>query len=142
MKNIVLKRMLILTAISIMCLVAGIAYGVANDDKMLMVMSIIICAVNLYKIWDLKRIETKNRYIMISGKCLESSYSFAGRYKIYKIQSGEKLFEVSLPKSVKLIKNVSYDLFFKEMNLDSVQNTEWLINKMLSENFIGYIKKE
>lgn len=138
MKNIVLRRILTLAVISTLCFVVGIAYGIATGDKMLMAMSIIICVVNLYKIWDLKRIEKKNKYIMISGKCVESSYNLVGRYRVYKIQSGEDLLEVSVPKSIKLESDKEYTFYFKEMNQSMLDESKWLRNKLLSENFLGH----
>ena len=138
MKNIVLRRILTLAAISILCFAVGIAYGIATGDKMLMMMSVIICVVNLYKIWDLKRIEKKNKYIVLSGKCVESSYNLVGRYRVYKIQSGEDLLEVSVPKGVKLENNKEYKFYFKEMNQSMLEESKWLRNKLLSENFLGY----
>ena len=71
MKNIVLRRILTLAVISTLCFVVGIAYGIATGDKMLMIMSVIICIVNVYKILNLRRIEKKNKYIVLSGKCIE-----------------------------------------------------------------------
>ena len=68
MRNIVLRRTLILSVVSSMCFTVGIAYGITTGDKTLMIMSLIICIVNIYKIWDLKRIEKKNKYIII--QCL------------------------------------------------------------------------
>lgn len=104
-------------------------------------MSVIICAVNIYKIWELNRIEKKNKYIMISGKCIDSSYNFVGRYRIYRIQSGEDVLEVSVPKSIKLENNKEYMFYFKEMNQLMLEEGKWIRNKLLSENFLGYEEK-
>ena len=142
MKNIVLRRIITLGVISALCFVVGIAYGIATGDKMLIMMSVTICAVNLYKIWDLKRIEKKNKYIILSGLCMESSYSIAGRYRVYKIKNGEDALEVSVPKSVKLENNKEYTFYFKEMNQAMLDENKWLRNKLLSENFLGYELKE
>ena len=142
MKNIVLRRILTLAVISTLCFVVGIAYGIATGDKMLMAMSIIICVVNLYKIWDLKRIEKKNKYIMISGKCVESTYNLVGRYRVYKIESEDDLLEVSLPKSIKIESKKEYTFYFREMNQSMLGEGKWLRNKLLSENFLGYELKE
>ncbi len=138
MKNIVLRRMLTLSAISVLCFAVGIAYGIATGDKMLMMMSVIICVVNVYKIWDLKRIEKKTMYIVLSGKCIESSYNLVGRYRVYKLQSGEDIFDVSVPKGVRLENNKEYKFYFKEMNQAMLEERKWLRNKLLSENFLGY----
>ena len=109
---------------------------------MLIVMSIIICVVNLYKICELRRIQKKNKYTMISGKCIEALYNLVGRYKVYKIQSGEDLLEVSMPKSVKLETNKEYSFYFKKINPSMLNENKWLRNKVLSENFLGYEIKE
>lgn len=138
MKNIVLRRMLTLSTISVLCFAVGIAYGIATGDKMLMMMSVIICVVNVYKIWDLKRIEKKTMYIVLSGKCIESSYNLVGRYRVYKLQSGEDIFDVSVPKGVRLENNKEYKFYFKEMNQAMLEERKWLRNKLLSENFLGY----
>ena len=138
MKNIVIKRIIILAGISILCFVVGIAYAVATGDKMFTMMSVIICAVNLYKIWDLNKIEKENKYIVISGKCTDSSYNLVGKYRIYTIQSGEDVLEVSVPKSIKLEKNKEYKFYFKEMNQSMLEESKWIRNKLLSENFLGY----
>ena len=142
MNNIVLKRIFTLIAINILCIVVGVAYGVHTGDKMLIVMSIIICVVNLYKIYELRRIQKKNKYIIISGKCIEALYNLVGRYKVYKIQSGEDLLEVSMPKSVKLETNKEYSFYFKEINQSMLNENKWLRNKVLSENYLGYEIKE
>ena len=138
MKNIILKRTITLAAISTLCLVVGIAYGIASGDKILMIMSVIICSVNLYKIWDIRRIEKKNKYVLISGKCIGSAYNLVGRYRTYKIQSTEDELEISVPKNVKLAINKYYDFYFKEMNPIMLEESRWLRNKLLSENFLGY----
>ena len=75
---------------------------------------------------------------MISGKCVESSYNLVGRYRVYKIQSGEDLLEVSVPKSIKLESNKEYTFYFKEMNQSMLDESKWLRNKLLSENFLGH----
>ena len=142
MKNILLRRIIALSAINILCFVVGIAYGLATGDRLLMMMSIIICAVNTYKMCDLKRIEKNNKYIILSGKCIESSYNLVGRYRVYKIQIGEDVLEVSVPKSIKLDNNKEYSFYFKEMNQLLFEESKWLRNKMLSENFLGYEKLE
>lgn len=142
MKNIVLRRIITLGVISALCFVVGIAYGIATGDKMLIMMSVIICIVNLYKIWDLKRIEKKNKYIILSGICMDSSYNLAGRYRVYKIKNGEDDLEVSVPKSVKLENDIEYTFYFKEMNQAMFDENKWLRNKLLSENFLGYELKE
>jgi len=79
---------------------------------------------------------------MISGKCVESSYNLVGRYRVYKIQSGEDLLEVSVPKSIKLESNKEYTFFFKEINQSMLDESRWLRNKLLSENFLGCELKE
>lgn len=142
MKNIVLRRILSIAVISVLCFVVGIAYGIAVGDKMLMTMSIVICIVNLYKIWDLKRIEKRHAYIIISGKCIDSIYNLVGKYRVYKIQSGEELLEVSVPKSVKIENNKEYTFYFKEMNQSLPRENRWIRNKLLSDNFLGYEIKE
>ena len=138
MKNIVLKRILILSVICVICLVVGIAYGIMTGDKTLVIMSVVICAVNAFKIWDIKTIEKRNAYIMIAGKCIESSYNFAGRYRSYKIQDGDDVFEVSVPKNIRLETNREYIFYFKEFNFSVVNENRWLRNKVLSENFLGF----
>ena len=138
MKDIVLKRTITLVAIGVLCLLVGLAYGINADDKMFIGMSIILCGVNLYKVWDIRRIEKKNKYITFCGKCVESSYNLVGKYRVYQIQSGEELFEVSVPKTIRLNKNKDYIFYFKEMNQAMLEEGNWLRDKLLSENFIGY----
>ena len=59
MRDIVIKKTIVLSAIAIMCLVVGLAYGVAAQDRILMIMSGIICTVNVYKIYELFQIFKK-----------------------------------------------------------------------------------
>lgn len=138
MKDIVLKRIMILATISIICFVVGIAYGIATGDKLLIIMSMIICVVNVYKIWDIRNIEKKNKYILLSGDCIDSQYNPAGRFRIYKIRNGNDVLEVSVPKNIKLSNNESYIFYFKEMDQSVFQESKWIRNKLLSDNFIGY----
>ena len=140
MKNIVIKCVLTLSVISFICLVVGIAYGVVTGDRTLVIMSVIICFVNIFKIWDIKTLEKKNGYIMITGNCIETVYNFTGRYRVCKIQSGDEILEISIPKKIRLEINKEYVFYFKEMNLEALEENRWLRNKMLSENFLGFEK--
>lgn len=138
MRDIVIKKTLTLSAIAILCLIVGIAYGLATKDRTLMIMSGIICIVNVYKIFELQQISKKEKYVVVSGKCLESIYKLVGKYRIFRIQNGDDIIEISLPKSVKLKVNEEYNLYFKKNTLDTEGYSEWLKNKILSENFLGY----
>ena len=138
MRNIVLRRIFALIIISILCFLIGFACFIATGDKVLMIMSIIICTVNEYKMWELTRIEKGEKYIVLSGKCLESSYNVLGRYRVYKIHSNENVLEISLPKNVILENGKEYSFYFKEMKQLLLNENKWLRNKLLSENFLGY----
>jgi len=141
MKEIIIKRIIVLALIGILCLVTGMAYGIATGDKTLIIMSLIICIVNGYKVWDIKQTEKKGKYIIVSGKCVDSTASIAGRYRTYKISDADKDFEVSVPKSVKLEINKTYNLYFKKTDIDMFAQEKWLKNKLLSENFLGCEEK-
>ena len=43
-----------------------------------------------------------------------------------------------MPKGIKLENNKEYKLYFKEMNQSMLEDSKWLRNKLLSENFLGY----
>ena len=138
MRDIIIKKTITLSAIGIMCLIVGIAYGLAAKDKILMIMSVIICAVNIYKILGLCMIENNNKYTVISGRCLESVYKLIGRYRIFRIQEGDDIIEITVPKNVRLKVNEEYNLYFKKYNLETEAYSGWLKNKILSESFLGY----
>lgn len=138
MRDIVIRKTLTLSAIAILCLIVGIAYGLATRDRTLMIMSGIICVVNIYKIFELQQISKKERYVVVSGRCLESIYKLVGKYRIFRIQDGDNIIEISVPKSVKLKVNEEYNLYFKKSTLETEGYSEWLKNKILSENFLGY----
>ena len=138
MKNIVLRKIIGLTVISVLCLIVGIAYMVSQGDKTLIIMSIIICSVNMYKIWDIRQIEKTNKFFVIKGVCIEAPYTLVGKYRLYKIQTGDDVVEISVPKSVKLKIHNEYKLYFKVSRVDMAMQVEWIKNKILSENFLGY----
>lgn len=138
MREIIIRKTVTLSVIGIMCLIVGIAYGAATKDKTLMIMSVIICTANIYKILELHRIEKQNNYIIISGRCLESVYKLIGKYRIFRIQEGDDIIEISVPKNIKLKVNENYNLYFKKSKLGTEGYSEWLKNKILSESFLGY----
>lgn len=140
MKDIIHKKTILLSAISIMCVVVGIAYGIKSKDKILMIMSVIICGVNIFKVLELRSIYKHNKYIVISGRCLESIYKIAENYRIYRILSNDDIIEISVPKNIKLSINEEYNLYFKQSNLVSEEYGAWIKNKILSEYFLGYEK--
>ena len=138
MKRIVLRRIIALSAISALCLTAGLAYGIATGDKILVIMSVIICMVNVFKMWNLKNVEKHRKYIVIEGTCLESSYSVLNRCRICKLATEEDTLEISVPKTVKPVTGSKYVFYFKEFDIKLIKETLWLKNKLLSEKFIGY----
>lgn len=138
MRDIVIKKTIVLSAIAIMCLVVGLAYGISTQDKILVVMSCIICVVNVYKIIDLFHIYKKEKYAVVCGQCLESIYKPFGKYRIYRIWHGEDDIEISVPKNVKLKVNEEYKFYFKKNNLTADGYNDWIRNKILSESYIGY----
>ncbi len=138
MKDIIHKKTILLSAISIMCVIVGIAYGIKSKDKILMIMSVIICGVNIFKIFELRNIYNQNKYMIISGRCLESIYKITGNYRLYRILSNDDVIEISVPKNVKLSINEDYKLYFKQSNLISGECGDWIKNKILSECFLGY----
>lgn len=140
MKDIIHKKTILLSAISIMCVVVGIAYGIKSKDKILMIMSVIICGVNIFKVLELRSIYKHNKYIVISGRCLESIYKIAENYRMYRILSCDDVIEISVPKNIKLSINEEYNLYFKQSNLVSGEYGAWIKNKILSECFLGYEK--
>lgn len=138
MKDIVIRKILTLSLIGVLCLIFGIVYGWATRDKLLIVMSLIICAVNVYKITEIIKIEKKEQYLVISGKCIDSVYKVIGKYRIFQIQNGDDIMEISVPKTVKLKRNEEYNLYFKKPDKDTDIYGNWLKNKILSDNFLGY----
>jgi len=138
MRDIVIRKTLTLSAIAILCLIVGISYGIVTKDKTLMIMSGIICIVNVYKIFELQQISKKEKYMIVSGRCLESVYKLVGKYRIFRIQNGDDIIEISVPKNVKLKVNEEYNLYFKKSNMETEGYGEWLKNKILSESFLGF----
>ena len=101
-------------------------------------MSCIICVVNIYKMFVLHQISKKEKYVVVSGRCIDSIYKLVGKYRIFRIQNGDDIMEISVPKSVKLKVNEEYNLYFKKSTLETEGYSDWLKNKILSESFLGY----
>ena len=57
---------------------------------------------------------------------------------MYKILTGDNTIEISVPKTVKLKLNGIYSLYFKKSEREPEIYGDWLKNKVLSENFLGY----
>ena len=127
-----------LIGIGVLFLTVGAVYGLLSGDGVFVVMSTVIFAVNVYKVFELRKIVRENKYIVISGECVEAEYNLVGKYRLYKIKSNDGTMEISVPKSVKLKINESYKLYFKNMPPESETYGAWLKNKILSESFLGY----
>jgi len=138
MREIVIRKTIILSVIGIMVLLIGLVYGISGNDKTIIILSTIICAANICKVVSLNRIYKENRYTVITGKCLETEFKMVGRYRLVRIQNNNEFIEISVPKNVRLKPNREYNLYFKNNSLITADCGEWLRNKVLSENFIGY----
>lgn len=138
MNNILFKKSMALIGIGVLFLIVGAVYGLLSGDGVFVVMSTVIFAVNIYKVFELRKIERENKYITISGECIGAEYKLVGKYRLYKIKSNDGTMEISVPKSVKLKINESYKLYFKNMPPESETYGAWLKNKILSESFLGY----
>lgn len=138
MNNIIFKKSMALIGIGVLFLIVGAVYGLLSEDRLFVVMSMVIFSVNVYKVFELRKIEKENKYTVVSGECIGAEYKLVGKYRLYKIKSGESTMEISVPKSVKLKINESYKLYFKNMPPESETYGAWLKNKILSESFLGY----
>lgn len=140
MRDITVRKTIILSAIGILCLLFGIVYGIITKDRLLIIMSAVIFCINLYKVIELRKIEKDKKYVSLAGKCIGGEYKIVGRYRTFQIQNGDDVFEISVPKSVKLKRNEEYNLFFKKTFSEANIYGSWLKNKILSENFLGFEK--
>lgn len=140
MRDITVRKTLTLSAIGILCLIFGVVYGMMTKDRLLIIMSTVICCINLYKVGELRKIEKDNKYVILTGKCVGGEYKIVGKYRTFQIQNGDDVFEISVPKSVKLKRNEEYNLFFKKTLSEPDIYGGWLKNKILSENFLGFEK--
>lgn len=138
MREIVIKKTIILSVIGIMVFLIGLVYGITGKDEMIIILSTIICSANICKVVSLNRIHKENKYTVITGRCLDTEFKLVGRYRIVKVQSGNDIIEISVPKNVRLKTNQDYNLYFKNNTLMTSDCSDWLKNKVLSENFIGY----
>lgn len=138
MNNIIFKKSMALIGIGVLFLIVGAVYGLLSGDRVFVVMSAVIFAVNVYKVFELRKIEKENKYTVVSGECIGAEYKLVGKYRLYRIKSGEGTMEISVPKSVKLKINESYKLYFKNMPPESETYGAWLKNRILSESFLGY----
>ena len=138
MSNIIFKKSMVLIGIGVLFLIVGAVYGLLSEDRLFVVMSTVIFSVNVYKVFELRKIEKENKYTVVSGECIGAEYKLVGKYRLYRIKSGEGTMEISVPKSVKLKINESYKLYFKNMPPESETYGAWLKNKILSESFLGY----
>ena len=138
MREIVIKKAIILSVIGIMVFLIGLVYGITGKDETIIILSTIICSANICKVVSLNRIHKENKYTVITGKCLDTEFKLVGRYRNVKVQSGNDIIEISVPKNVRLKTNQDYNLYFKNNTLMTSDCSDWLKNKVLSENFIGY----
>ena len=138
MNNIIFKKSMALIGIGVLFLIVGAVYGLLSGDGVFVVMSAVIFAVNIYKVFELRKIERENKYTVVSGECTGMEYKLVGKYRLYKIKSNDGTMEIYVPKSVKLNINESYKLYFKNMPSEAETYGAWLKNKILSESFLGY----
>lgn len=140
MKNIILKKIIILSLVSLVCITIGVTYGIITNDRVFVIMSSLIGVVNVYKIWDLHKIGKDKKYISITGKCVGTTYNFLGKYKICKFLCAEELLELSVPRNMKFVSDEEYVLYFIQKNTDVLKYDTWLKNRMLSGSFLGFEK--
>ena len=58
MNNIIFKKSMALIGIGVLFLIVGAVYGLLSGDGLFAVMSAVIFAVNIYKVFELRKIDS------------------------------------------------------------------------------------
>ena len=64
MSNIIFKKSMALIGIGVLFLMVGAVYGLLSGDRLFVVMSAVIFSVNVYKVFELRKIVRENKYIV------------------------------------------------------------------------------
>jgi len=137
MKNIFIRKIMVLSMIGFGALAIGLVYGIITSDKIFIGLSVAVMFVCLYRIYDLYDISKKKNYIELNGKCSDINYVLIGKYYKVTIDDVEGEKTVSVPKQCKLKIGNCYSLYFRKYKYSSTGN-KYMDTKIEIGDYIGY----
>lgn len=134
-----LKRKMILTAlVGIGCLLVGIAFTVIAKDKMMLLLSIAVCAFSFYKAFAMFRIASKKDYEIVEGTCTVIVPKLLNKFRKIKITDDEgNETTLLLAKQSKVAIGERYRFYFKKTTRVTLGN-EYFDSALSSDCFLGY----
>lgn len=134
-----IKRRLFITGlIGILCLLVGVVFFLLFRDKMMLFLSLAVCALSLAKAWEYYRTIAGKKYETVEGICVAVMPKPFRRYRKIKIMDedgNESSMLVDKRSKVKI--GARYRFYFKATQRLSF-GSEYLESALSSDCFLGY----
>ena len=137
MRDIFFKKAAGMVLVGLLCLIFGTVYGAVSHDRTLILLSVTVFGVCIYKAYDIHKILKNKRFKVIEGECKTILFNPIGKYRRIQITFGEQTQELSVPKNIKVKQGKKYRFYFKDNNGFDLEN-KYIKNKILSDSLIGY----
>ena len=135
-------KLVAVAAIGFLCLLGGSVYGLSTEDRILLMLSILIGACSLIRFLLLLRDIRSGSYYVLFGTCVKSEPSLFKKSQQITFKSDEgKEYHFTFEKSIKLLEGHHYKLYFRK-NSSSTETIDASMPDLLGhEETIAYAEK-
>lgn len=134
-----LKRKIMITIlVGLICLVIGIAIFIISNDKIMLILSLAVCGISVYKAFSIYQIILKKQYEVVEGTCVGIVPKPLRKYRKIRIMDDEgNESTLLLHKQSKIKIGDRYCFYFKQAAHLTLGN-EYLDAATSSDCFLGY----
>lgn len=134
-----LKRKLLFTIlVGLLCLIIGITIFIISNDKMMLLLSLVVCGISIFKAFSIYQIILKKQYEVVEGTCIGIVPKPLRKYRKIRIMDDEgNESTLLLHKQSKIKIGDRYCFYFKRTTHLTLGN-EYLDTAMSSDCFLGY----
>lgn len=134
-----LKRKLLFTIIvGLLCLIIGTAIFIISNDKIMLLLSLAVCVISVYKAFSIYQIILKKQYEVVEGTCVGIVPKPLHKYRKIRIMDDEgNESTLLLHKQSKIKIGDRYCFYFKQTTRLTLGN-EYLDTATSSDCFLGY----
>ncbi len=132
------RRMLVTGIIGVMCLLIGLAFFLLFRDRIMLFLSLVLCAFCIGRAWEYYRIIAGKRYETVEGVCVAITPKPLTRYRKIKITDDDgSEYALLIDKHSKIKIGARYRFYFKETRRLSF-GSEYLDSAISYDCFLGY----
>ena len=134
-----LRNRLVLTALlGIVCLLIGLAVFLFARDRIILLLSVVVCLLSIYRAWMMYRVISRQEYETVEGTCVGIVPKPLRKYRKVRIMDEEgNESDLLLGKYSKIKIGFRYRFYFKKTQRLTL-GSEYFDSALSSDCFLGY----